>query len=230
MRLLSLSLTACLLLYVRSTAPAAEDENWTVLFNGKDLSGWRYGKEDLTGKTETADKRFVVRDGVIVAEPGNGIRDLYTNRPFDAEFHLKLEFRASAKSDSGVYIRGPQLQVRDFPRRGEQKQLKKFQTDGWNELDITVKNDQLLAKVNGKPLGSASLDLQVKDGKVAAKLDGKETPISKLEIVQTAIAHCLVNGEFLEDMPIPSKSSNGIGLQAETGKFEFRNIRVRERK
>ena len=36
------------------------------------------------------------------------------------------------------------------------------------------------------------------------------------------------DGEFLDDMPVPTKSGQGIGLQAETGKFEFRRIRIKE--
>ena len=43
-----------------------------------------------------------------------------------------------------------------------------------------------------------------------------------------AVAKCYCNGEFLEDMPVPTKSGQGIGLQAETGKFEFRRIRIKE--
>ena len=53
-----------------SAGRAADDfkpeEGFVSLFNGKDLSGWRYGKEDLSGKTETADKRFTVENGIIV--------------------------------------------------------------------------------------------------------------------------------------------------------------------
>src|SRR2546425_11999840 len=94
------------------------EEGYTLLFNGKDLTGWRYAgsKEMLEGKTETSDKRFQVVEGVIVANEKDangkgGIKDLYTLRDFNNNFHLKLEFRASLKSDSGVYLRGPQLQV-----------------------------------------------------------------------------------------------------------------------
>src|SRR6266852_4332808 len=44
------------------------EEGYTSLFNGKDLTGWRYlgAKESLEGKTETPDKRIQVADGVIV--------------------------------------------------------------------------------------------------------------------------------------------------------------------
>jgi hypothetical protein len=166
------------------------EEGYTSLFNGKDLTGWQYLGKPLDGKTATPDDRIEVKNGVIVmnakdAKGRGGIKDLYTVKPFNKDFHLKLEFRASLKSDSGVYIRGPQLQVRDFIRRGEQKKLKKFKNDDWNELDITVKG------------GTAT---------------------------------CLCNGEPLSPkvMKVPKKSSKGIGLQAESGKFEFRNIRIKE--
>jgi len=90
--------------------PAGDTEpGFTSLFNGKDLTGWVYkgSKDDLTGKTETADKRFTVENGAIVAQEGKGIKDLYTVKSFSKDFQLKMEFRASLKSDSGVYVRGP---------------------------------------------------------------------------------------------------------------------------
>jgi hypothetical protein len=170
---------------------AGDTDGWTVLFNGKDLTGWQVKgeKEKLDGKTEADNARFGVENGILVARAkdskgGSKIRELQTVQEFDKDFRLKLEFRASPKSDSGVYLRGPQLQVRDFIRRGEKKHLKNFKNDDWNELDITVK------------------------GKTA---------------------ECLINGEPLETMKnLPPKGR--IGVQAETGKFEFRNLRIREEK
>lgn len=172
------------------TTPADDfkpEAGYVSLFNGKDLSGWHYKikkgeNEALEGKTATSDQRFTVKDGALVAEVGKGIKDLYTVKEFGQDFHLKLEFRAGPKADSGVYIRGPQLQVRDFIRRGEQKHLTKFKNDDWNELDITVKGTEAI---------------------------------------------CLCNGESIsKPMKVPAKG--GIGLQAETGKFEFRRIRIKE--
>src|SRR5262245_45797821 len=52
------------------------EPGYTALFNGKDLTGWRYGKETLEGKNETSDKRFFVKDSIIVADEGKGIKDL----------------------------------------------------------------------------------------------------------------------------------------------------------
>jgi hypothetical protein len=207
------------------------EDGYTSLFNGKDLSGWQYKKDILDGKTETADKRFQVVDGVIVAHDIGkfDIKDLYTVKQFDKDFNLKLEFKAGPKADSGVYIRGPQLQVRDYIRRNEQKQLKGFKNDGWNELDITVKSGVVVTTVNGKAVTPKDeLEVTVKNGKPVAKLNGQTVDVAKLEVSVNNVATCLCNGEPLSPptMNVPAKGP--IGLQAETGKFEFRKIRIKE--
>ena len=227
--LFALSLLACATLCDPGRGGDEPEPGFTSLFNGKDLTGWKYYKEKLDGKTETADKRFTVENGIIVANEGKGIKDLYTQSAFNKDFILRLEFRASLKSDSGVYVRGPQLQVRDYIRRKERPQLKKFKNDDWNELEIIVKGGVVTAAVNGKKLGPQdTLELTVKNGEPAAQLNGKAVDVNKIEVSRGAIAKCYCNGEFLEDMPVPTKSGQGVGLQAETGKFEFRRIRIRE--
>src|ERR1051325_8309988 len=101
---------------VRAQDDFKPEPGYTSLFNGKDFTGWYQkkgkDKEDLTGKTVTPNKKFSVDNGVIVVAGGGG-GDLYTVKDFDGDFHLKLEFRAAPKADSGLFIRGPQLQVRD---------------------------------------------------------------------------------------------------------------------
>jgi hypothetical protein len=212
------------------------EEGYVSLFNGKDLSGWRYTampKVSLEGQTATPDGRITVEDGVIVmnekdSKGKGGIRDLYTIQNFPKNFRLKLQFRAGLKADSGVYVRGPQLQVRDYIRRNEQKHLKRFQNDGWNELDITVTNGVAITTVNGRTLAPKdTLEVTVKDGKPAARLNGKEIDIKKIDVAIGPVAECLCNGERLESMRnIPS--NGGVGLQAESGKFEFRRVRIKE--
>lgn len=204
------------------------EPGYKSLFNGTDLSGWKYYKETLEGKKETADKRFTVEGGAIVANEGKGIKDLFTVEDFPKNFNLKVQFKAALKADSGVYVRaaGSQLQVRDYIRRGERKTLKKFKDDDWNELDITVEGGKAAAVVNGKALSAKdSLELIFKDGMPMAKVNGKDVPVSKIEVSTFAEAKCLCNGEFLEKMNVPA--NGGIGLQAETGKFEFRHIRIK---
>src|SRR5262245_17181961 len=126
------------LLAIVAAGPVRDEkgDGFVPLFNGKDLTGWQYkgSKEDLADKTATGDERVQVKDGLItmLARDKDGkspIKELRTKRSFPKGFHLKLEFRASLKSDSGVYVGGPQLQVRDFIRRGEQPGLKKVFKD-----------------------------------------------------------------------------------------------------
>jgi hypothetical protein len=223
---------------VRAADDFKPEEGYTSLFNGKDLTGWRYlgSKELLEGKTETPDKRIQVVDGVIVcnekdSQGKGGIQQLFTVKDYDKPFHLRLQFRASLKSDSGVYLRASsaQLQVRDYPRFGGQySKVPGFKLDDWNDLDITVGGKEKKMTVNGKQLTDKDeFELTVKNGKPAAKLNGKEIDVASYQFSEVAYALCKNNGEVLEKaFPIPLKG--GIGLQAETGKFEFRRIRVKE--
>jgi hypothetical protein len=118
--------------------------------------------------------------------------------------------------------------VRDFIRRNEHKHLKKFKNDDWNELDITVTNGVVTTTLNGKALTPKDdLQLIVKDGTPQARLNGKDVPIKSLSVDVGAVAECLCNGEKFETMrKLPA--NGGIGLQAESGKFEFRRIRIKE--
>ena len=79
------------------------------------------------------DGRFVVINGrLVVTTPPEGrqIQQLWTTREFGEDFMLKLEFRATPNADSGVYVRGPQLQCRDYALAGPYKNLKKLQAAG----------------------------------------------------------------------------------------------------
>jgi hypothetical protein len=191
--ILTLALLAGLSLGIRGSFAQDGKDDGTSLFNGKDLTGWRYpGQkgEPLDGKTQTPDERIEVKEGAILVKEKDskgkgGIKDLYTQQEFGKDFVLKMQFRAGAKADSGVYIRGPQLQIRDFIRRNEQKQLKNFKDDDWNDLEITVKGTDATFTVNGEKLSP-------------------------------------------DKMKVPAKGP--IGVQAESGKFEFRNIRIKEEK
>lgn len=122
------------------------EEGFTSLFNGKDLTGWRLGKQPLEGKVETEDYRFAAKEGAIRIQGGKPIEDLYTVRDFPRNFVLRLEFRAQPQANSGLYIRGTQLQVRDYPTVGPYQDLKSFRPGDWNAIEVTVK-----AGENGKP-------------------------------------------------------------------------------
>ncbi len=195
MRRSSLALTLTLLLAATGAIVLRADEAKPAspatieLFNGKDLTGWGYKTgEKFDGKTESDDKRFSAKDGLIVvnaATPENkGVKQLWTTAKFPNDFELRLEFRASVNADSGLFIRGPQLQVRDYLVAGPYKKLQKYKAQDWNEIIVVVKGN---------------------------------------------VAHCTCNGEVLEDaLKIPA--SGGIGLEADRGQMEYRNLKLSEAK
>ncbi|MBA4189929.1 MAG: DUF1080 domain-containing protein [Planctomycetaceae bacterium] len=128
------------------------------LFNGKDLTGWGYKSKDkfesFDGKTEASDKRYSAKDGVLTVNPGKGTAQLWTKEAFPKDFELRLEFRAAVNADSGLFVRGPQLQVRDYLVAGPYKELKKYKPQDWNEIVVIVKGEVAHCTCNGEILNA----------------------------------------------------------------------------
>ena len=131
------------------------------LFNGKDLTGWCYRvkktlkvTDTFDGKQHSSDKRYSADNGIFVVNPGSGIKQIWTQEEFASDFILKLEFRAAVNADSGIFIRGPQLQCRDYLVAGPKayQSLKKYKAQGWNEIIIVVKGNQATCTCNGEVL------------------------------------------------------------------------------
>ena len=110
------------------------------------------------GLKSSPDGRYAAINGrLVVTTPSEGraIQQLWTTEEFTGDFVLKLEFRATPNADSGVFIRGPQLQCRDFPLAGPYKNLKRFRQGDWNELVITVKDSVANCTCNGEVIEEA---------------------------------------------------------------------------
>ncbi len=145
--------------FLETTPDAFTPEpGFVSLFNGRDLTGWGYRTNEFAGKTSSPDGRYVAKNGrLIVTTPPeySRIQQLYTQREFPRDFVLKLEFRAGVNADSGVFIRQPQLQCRDYPLAGPYKNLANYKPQDWNELVITVKGDTAHCTCNGEVLEAA---------------------------------------------------------------------------
>jgi hypothetical protein len=145
-------------------APAWPDEftpekGFTSLFNGRDLDGWGYsGGAKLRGKTATGDGRYIVRNRRLIVVASHTLHDyrkLWTTRTFPGDFVLKLEFRASPNADSGIFVREPQLQCRDFVIAGPFSTLRNYRPLDWNEITVTVKGNLAHCTCNGEVLVDA---------------------------------------------------------------------------
>jgi hypothetical protein len=142
-------------------AVAPADAGYVHLFNGKDLTGWGYPNgARFDGLTEVPgdDKRFKVVDGLLTVyarTPQQRTLELRTTANFTGDFMLKLEFRAGPRADSGIFLRGRQLQCRDYSTMGPYRTLTKYKPQDWNEVEITVRGDTALCTCNGEVLEPA---------------------------------------------------------------------------
>ena len=153
MSVLSLSLSL-------GAAEAPLEPGFVSLFNGKDLTGWGYSAaENFDGKTEASDGRYTAKDGMLVVNPHKEgtprLRQLWTTQQFPKDFELRLEFRAAVNADSGIFLRKPQLQCRDYLVAGPYKELKSYKPQDWNEIVVVVKDGVAHCTCNGEVLEAA---------------------------------------------------------------------------
>jgi len=206
-----------------------QDDGFTPLFNGKDLTGWVYGRrgdaENRTGKG------YQVENGVLFTTDEDG-GNLYTEKEY-ADFVLRFDFKLTGNANNGVGIRAPlegdaayvgiEIQVLDdsgskytnlrpaqyhgsiyqivAPKRGFQKPVGE-----WNSEEITAKGRQITVKLNGTTIVDASLD-DVKDEALLAKHRDLSRPEGSRGI---------------------ANSRGHIGLLGHGTRVEFRNIRIKE--
>ena len=138
------------------------EPGYEMLFNGKDLTGWGYRQkktlkktDNFDGKIDSKEHRYLAKHGrLIVTTPpeGRAFTRLWTHQEFGGDFTLRLEFRANAGADSGVFIRKPQLQCRDYLVAGPYKELKKYKAGDWNEIVVEVKGRVAQCTCNGEVL------------------------------------------------------------------------------
>lgn len=158
-------LVAVAAMAVVTVADAAETEfkpaeGWVQLFNGKDLTGWKF-----RGKNES----WEVQDGVLAnlrekdGQKRRGV-DAYTEATF-LDFKLHIEFKVPKRGNSGVYLRGrKEVQVLDSHGK---KKLGQGDCGGlygkaaptanackpageWNAFDITLVGDKITVHLNGQ--------------------------------------------------------------------------------
>ena len=140
------------------------EPGFVSLFNGKDLTGWGFRAKKtfkqtaaFDGKKASDDGRYRAINGrLVVTTPPEGrrIQQLWTTKEFPKDFTLKLEFRATPNADSGVFIRKPQLQCRNYVLAGPWKDLKNYQPQEWNEIVAVIKGGVAHCTCNGDVLNA----------------------------------------------------------------------------
>jgi len=167
MKFLPLLFTSLLLTAVATRADDWKPEpGFISLYNAKDLTGWGYRDKDqkvletFDGKAEASDGRYSANGDILIVHPhdeakGPRIRQLWSTKEFPKNFVLKIEFRAAVNADSGIFLRKPQLQCRDYLVAGPYKELKAYKAQDWNLIEVTVKDNVAHCTCNGEVLEAA---------------------------------------------------------------------------
>lgn len=187
-----------------------EQQAFTSLFNGKDLTGW-------IGATEN----YEVVDGAIRCQAGHG-GNLFYNKEY-TNFIARVEFKLPPGGNNGLAIRAPaegdvayagmtELQILDVGYKGQLDDRQYHgsaygmaaahrgylrETGQWNLQEVTVNGSTLKVELNGNVV--------------------LDTDLSKVT-------------EFLAERPHPGKdrTSGFFGFAGHNDPVAFRNVSIRE--
>lgn len=213
------------LLVLGLSAAAAAESEWTPLFNGKDLTGWKglvanpikraqMKPEELAAAQVKADeevmKHWSVKDGEIVTD-GHG-NNLCTVGTY-GDFEMEVEWKIQPNGDSGIYLRGsPQVQIWDPTN---EKEFKNGGDKGSGALWNNQKEGRFPLVKADKPAGEWNhFWIRMVGDKVTIKLNGQLT----------------VDGATMEnywDRKQPIFAREQLELQAHGNEVRFRNIKVK---
>lgn len=180
-----IALPDCAAMAADANTLSAEElaDGWILLFDGETLFGWEPASQ----------ANWRVEDGAIaVSEGEKGL--LVTTSPF-ADFELKADFRAAARTNSGIFLRTPARptdpardcyevniaapDVSPFPTGslvGRERGAEVAVSEAWQTFHVTARGGHFVVKVDGQtvleytdpaPLGRGLIGLQFNEGPVA---------------------------------------------------------------
>jgi len=158
---------------------ALAGEEWTPLFNGKDLEGWK-----ATGG------KWTVEDGCLLGQQDNGkVGDLWTTKEFD-NFELRFTYKVVWPANSGIWYRGTSYQFDILKYKSPLAYSGSLycpacrttfifvnldesleNRDGWNEGRVYANGDHLIHWLNGKQVGECH-DKTGAKGKIGIQIHG----------------------------------------------------------
>ncbi len=158
-----------------------------------------FNGKDLSGWTVEGDARFSVRDGELRLDGGMGW--LRTDARY-GDFELHMEWKAEmAGYDSGIFIRTPNDGKTPWPQQRSQVNMRS------DQVGFVVGSRRAKAASVVHPPGQwNTFDIVCQGKRIVVK----------------------VNGETVNRLSFLQRKSGHIGIQAETHRFAFRNVRIKE--
>ncbi|MGE3819511.1 MAG: DUF1080 domain-containing protein [Isosphaeraceae bacterium] len=190
----------------------ADDEGFTPLFDGQSLKGWTV----MGGKAEA----WSVVDGRIVSK-GDGGGWLGTTKSYE-NFVLRLEFRLTSGSNSGVYLRAP-ADTSHISRTGMEIQI----LDETHPRHKGIKDWQRTGAIyhvappkpgHNRPIGEwNTMEITANGPRVSIRLNGALVVDDRID----------QHPNLASEHPGLSRKSGLIGLQSHNDRVEFRNLQVK---
>ena len=210
--------------------PQRPEQGFTSLFNGKDFTGWVYGRR-ANGTENRSGKGYQIENGVIFSTKEDG-GNLYTENQY-ADFVFRFDFKLTENANNGIGIRAPlegdaayvaiEIQVLDDGGSSYTK-LQPYQYHGsiygmvpskrgfqkpvgeWNSEEITARGRRITVTLNGTVIVDADLD-DVKDEAMLKSHRDLSKPEGSRGI---------------------ANAKGHIGLLGHGARVEFRNLRIKE--
>ncbi len=226
---------------------ATRTDQWTELFDGKTLTGWRAKHKGQ----ETTDHKWKVVGSVklhpddrklLVGEAGSGVMlngddgrttDIYTDiQHGDCELHV--EFAVAEKSNSGVYLQG-QYEIQILDSWGETPEQISFKSNGaiyprWvEETKTAYEGEPPTSNASKAPGEWQSFDVVFR----APKFDGSGKQTAKARFERIDHNGVTIHRDYECSGPSrgawnPEDIARGpLRLQGDHGPVAFRNVRIR---
>ena len=221
----------------------ANQDEWTLLFNGTDFEGWhRFNRSEMS-------PAWTVEDGAMKFNPtearnyGDGGHNIVTDAEF-TNFELSIEWKISKKGNSGIfwgvqegeaygepYLTGPEIQVLDNERHPDAFNNPKYHQAG-ALYDIVQPSQDVCKPAEEWNHFLIHIDHNKNEGFV--KLNGTEIirfPVHG-QAWEDLIADCKFrnrsNPSYTEAPDFGTFKTGKISLQDHGDVVYYRNIKIRE--
>jgi hypothetical protein len=199
-----------------ATAGAVAPEEWTALFDGYDLAGWR--------QVNCAPDTWTVRDGMIVCN-GKPTGVLRTSRMLE-NFELELEWRHMVSGgNAGIFVASDALPARGQPfTRSTEVQV----LDGTESPDYTSHGDVFAihgaSLVPDRPHPSGWMRCLPSERRAKGSPEWNHYRIR----MQDGRLELAVNGAVVSGAANVRPRKGYLCLESEGSEVHFRNLRLRE--
>lgn len=220
-----------------ATPPVNPDAGFVSIFDGKTLAGWegdaKYWRVEngalvgeITPETVTQQNSFIIWRGGRTAD-----------------FELKLEYRVSARGNSGINYRSTEVEGVPWAMRGYQLDIDgqdrnraplRHSGQNYEERGRTFlarRGETVRIDASAKPLVVASLGESQALAALLKSDDWNEVHIIARGHVLTHIVNGQVMSLVIDDDPANRRAEGLLGVQVHQGppmKIEYRNIRLKK--